>query len=125
MLSLRIHLEPSAFIAPSESIMYAKSKKSRRKDWDLMHEGAETEQEKNLSDRKKSLLKLFQAMSVRPRRDKVVKDVDSALAFTQEKKPVVKEKQTKEVVGEGEEAEEVEAEGEELTGNQLSVIYQK
>ncbi|KAG8862978.1 DNA helicase rad5 [Tulasnella sp. 330] len=125
MLSLRIFLEPSAFITPSESIMYAKSKKSRRKDWDLMHEGAETAQEKNLSDRKRSLLKLFQAMSVRPRRDKAVKDVDSALAFTQEKKPVVKRGKTTEVVGEGDEVEEVEAEGEELTGNQLSVIYQK
>ncbi|KAG9037341.1 DNA helicase rad5 [Tulasnella sp. JGI-2019a] len=124
MLSLRIYLQSSAFITPSESIMYAAGK-SRRKDWDLMHEGAETAQEKSLSDRKKSLLKLFRAMSVRTRNNKAVTDVDSALAFTQEKKPTMKDKGAKEVVGEGDEAEEVEAEGEELSGNQLSVIYKK
>ncbi|KAG8950664.1 DNA helicase rad5 [Tulasnella sp. 424] len=128
MLSLRFYLRPSAFINPSASLMY---RHSRPKDWDLMPEGAETAEEKNLSERKRSLTELFDALSLRPRYKKATDDLDSALAFTKEKKgkassSSVKGKQKAvEVIGEGEDAEEVELEGEELTGQELNAIYKK
>ena len=79
-----------------------------------MPEGAETAQEQALSERKKSLQGLFESLSLKPRQKKSVSDVDSALAFTKDKKPVLDSPakgKAKEVIGEGEEAEEVEVEG--------------
>lgn len=128
MLSLRFYFVPNAFINPSASMMFSSS---RGKDWDLMPEGAETSHEKAITDRKTSLVGLFEALSLRPIRRKGPPDVEAALAFTKEKKsdgsiPKGKGKAAAtEVIGEGEEAEEVEVEGEELTGNQLNVIYKK
>lgn len=128
MLSLRFYLRLSAFINPSASLMY---QHSRPKDWDLMPEGAETAEEKNLSERKRSLTELFDALSLRPRYKKATDDLNSALAFTKEKKSKASSSSVKgkqkavEVIGEGEDAEEVELEGEELTGQELNAIYKK
>ncbi|KIO28801.1 hypothetical protein M407DRAFT_229387 [Tulasnella calospora MUT 4182] len=128
ILSLRFYLRLSAFIKPSASLMY---QRSRKKDWDLMPEGAETAEEKNLSERKRSLGELFDALSLRPRQQKATDDLDSALVFTKEKKPKGSSSSAKgkqkavEVIGEGEDAEEAELEGEELTGQELSAIYKK
>lgn len=96
-----------------------------------MPEGAETAEEKNLSERKRSLSELFDALSLRPRYKKATDDLDSALAFTREKKSKASSSSAKgkqkavEVIGEGEDAEEVELEGEELTGQELNAIYKK
>ncbi|KAG8924089.1 DNA helicase rad5 [Tulasnella sp. 417] len=128
MLSLRFYLRPSAFIKPNASLMY---QRSRTKEWDLMPEGAETAEEKNLSERKRSLSELFDALSLRPRHQKPSAELDSALAFTKEKKPKGSSSSAKgkqkavEVIGEGEDAEEAELEGEELTGQELNAIYKK
>ncbi|KAG8979771.1 DNA helicase rad5, partial [Tulasnella sp. 427] len=127
MLSLRFYLRLSAFISPSASLMY---QQTRSKDWDLMPEGAETAEEKNLSERKRSLSELFEALSIRPRHRKAVDDLDSALAFTKDKKrkdaSSAKGKQKAvEIIGEGEDAEEAELEGEELSGQELNAIYKK
>lgn len=105
--------------------------RSRTKDWDLMPEGAETVEEKNLSERKRSLSELFEALSLRPRHQKATDDLDSALAFTKEKKHKGSSSSAKgkqkavEMIGEGEDAEEAELEGEELTGQELNAIYKK
>lgn len=103
--------------------------RSRVKDWDLMPEGAETAEEKNLSDRKRSLNELFDTLSLRPRHQARSTDLEAALSFTKETKrdsaTMKGKKKATEVVGEGEDAEEVELEGEELTENELGAIYKK
>jgi DNA repair protein RAD5 len=127
IVSLNVYVRPSAFVAPSTSS--AKPSDTRKV---VFNEGQETLQEQQLRERKMALLKLFDAVGLRPKASKKrgvttpegeLKHED-VLKMTQ--KPPSGEPKGKrvEVVGDGEEVEVEDEEGE-LSENQLDVIYRK
>lgn len=102
----------------------------------MFDEGAETAEEQQLRERKQALLKLFEAVNLRPVRGSGVlgkkKDVElshdevlkMAEVLTQSQTPPPKPQGVrKEIVGDGEEVE-VEP-GEDLDQNQLAMIYNR
>ena len=102
----------------------------------MFDEGAETAEERELRERKQSLLKLFDAVNLRPVRGSGVlgKNKDTELShdevlkmaevLTQSQAPSPKPQGVrKEIVGDGEEVE-VEP-GEDLDDNQLAMIYNR
>ena len=102
----------------------------------MFDEGSETAEEQELRERKQALLKLFDAVNLRPVRGSGVlgkkKDVElnhdevlkMAEASTQSQSPPPKPQGArKEIVGDGEEVE-VEP-GEDLDENQLTMIYNR
>ena len=102
----------------------------------MFDEGAETAEERELRERKQSLLKLFDAVNLRPVRGNGVlgkkKDAElshdeilqMAEALTQSQAPPSKPQGVrKEIVGDGE-VVEVEP-GEDLDENQLAMIYNR
>lgn len=102
----------------------------------MFDEGAETAEERELRERKQSLLKLFDAVNLRPVRGSGVlgKKKDTELShdevlkmaevLTQSQTPPPKPQGVrKEIVGDGEEVE-VEP-GEDLDDNQLAMIYNR
>jgi len=120
VLSLRTYMLPAAFHKPC-SVLHDNE---RRTWWD---EGKQTMDEKILSERKASLLRLFDIVSLRPVRTSQASrsddlgDLDAGASINKTKG---KEKAA-EIIGDDEDAEEVELEGEELDDPQISLIYRK
>lgn len=117
VLSLRAYMLASAF-RKSRSIIHDNEHKTW---WD---EGKQTPDEKVLSERKESLLRLFDVVSLMPvrtsRATRSNKTEDSAAGVKTKGKG-----KAAEIIGDDEDAEEVELEGEELDDQQVSLIYRK
>lgn len=132
ILSLNIYIRAAAFATPSTS----SSSQSKRKL--VINEGQETAVEQMLRERKESLMKLFDAVSLRPDVERNIKDKkqtselqhEDILAMTQSggrkgsSDNLTQGKPRTEIVGDGEEVEIDEDDGE-LSENQLDVIYRK
>jgi DNA repair protein RAD5 len=121
LLSLRAYLRPHAFIKSTASHEDDHSK--------ILHEGAETTIERQLRERKSSLLKLFDMVGLRPRHSGTNQTRDDVHEIQEESKPIQKAsvRIKKELIGEGEDMEEVEVEddGEELDRKDIDLIYRK
>ncbi|KAJ7110331.1 DNA repair protein RAD5 [Mycena crocata] len=89
----------------------------------MFSEGAETLDEQTLRERKASILKLFDVLSLRPQAGANFTSNEEIHEEALKKMAQRKSKKVTEIVGDGEEIE-VE-EGEELTENDLDMIYQK
>jgi DNA repair protein RAD5 len=123
IVSLGVYLCPSAFKplnVPSQT----------EEKFDMYIEGKESIEEEALRERKASLLRLFDAVGLRPRRGnkvhlKAEKSKQSMHSDAMDKlsqRPAPSKSGKKEIVGDG---EEVELEGEELGENDLDVIYRR
>ncbi|PVG03217.1 hypothetical protein CPB86DRAFT_723782 [Serendipita vermifera] len=121
LLSLRVYLQPQAFIKSTTSHVDDGSK--------ILREGDETTVERLLRERKTSLLKLFDLVGLRPRHSGFTQSEDKAHETQSARKPVQGgvTRVKKELVGEGEDMEEVEVEddGEELDEKDIDLIYRK
>lgn len=120
VLSLRAYLLPVAFCKPRLIL----DDNEHTTWWD---EGKQTFDEKFLSERKESLLRLFDAVSLRPVCTSQANRVDG-IGDLEAGACAVKMKgkgKAAEVIGDDEDAEEVELEGEELDDQQVSLIYKK
>lgn len=102
----------------------------------MFNEGAETVEEQELRERKQSLLKLFDAVNLRPVRGNGVLGKKSDVELSQDEiltmaeasaqspaPPLKPQEVRKEIVGDGEEVE-VDP-GEDLDENQLTMIYNR
>ena len=129
VVSLSVYILAKAF-KPSNTRQEADHKRP------MFDEGAETAEEQELRERKQALLKLFEAVNLRPVRGSGVlgkkKDAElnhdevlkMAEVLTQSQTPLPKSQGArKEIVGDGEEVE-VEP-GEDLNENQLAMIYNR
>ena len=128
IVSLSIYLRFSAFKPPDTSASMSTITSAKEKNNMMFNEGKETFDEQVLRERKNSLLKLFEAVGLKPRAgadfvkqcyksDKELHE-EAIKDKTQAKKPPKIE-----IVGDGEEVE-VE-EGEDLSENELNMIYKK
>ncbi|OJA20678.1 HLTF/DNA helicase [Rhizopogon vesiculosus] len=121
IVSLSVYVRASAFKPASIS--------AEEPPKNMFNQEQETQDERTLRERKTTLLSLFEAVNLRPRRESRVqgdrntekKSDDTVKQLTQHPGGT-KQKKT-EIVGDGEEVE-VE-EGEELSDNELDVIYKK
>ncbi|KAI0073947.1 hypothetical protein K474DRAFT_1648766 [Panus rudis PR-1116 ss-1] len=123
IVSLNVYIKSSAF------------KPISRHDDDqpktMFSEDRETETEQTLRERKGALLRLFDALNIKPRkgtssakRRKGELDADDLALLAQRPKNKGKQTIKKEIVGDGEEIE-VEADGDDLSENELNLIYKK
>jgi DNA repair protein RAD5 len=120
VLSLRAYMLPAAFRKPRQML----DDNEHKTWWD---EGKQTADEKILSERKESLLRLFDTVSLRPVRTSQASRADN-VGDLETGACTVKMKgkgKAAEVIGDDEDAEEVELEGEELDDQQISLIYKK
>ncbi|KAF7965066.1 hypothetical protein HWV62_690, partial [Athelia sp. TMB] len=123
IISLSVYMLPSAFAKP----LSANGNLQQHKN--MFEEGQESQDEQNLRERKSSLLKLFDAVSLKPQvgpdlskfKDKSDSEMhaEDVKKMTDTSKP--KAAVRTEIVGDGEEVE-VE-EGEDLSENELDTIY--
>ncbi|TFK56768.1 hypothetical protein OE88DRAFT_1650222, partial [Heliocybe sulcata] len=128
IISLSVYMRASAFQAPSIS--------SREPVKAMLNEGQEYQDEQSLRERKTALLRLFDAIGLRPRRGNAGrstgKHVEASLSDSDLKqasqRPGGNARPSKpkrvEIVGDGEEIE-VEGDEEELSEDQLNVIYNR
>lgn len=125
IISLSVYMLPSAFAKP----LSANGNLQQHKN--MFEEGQESQDEQNLRERKSSLLKLFDAVSLKPQvgpdlskfKDKSDSEMhaEDVQKMTDASKP--KAAVRTEIVGDGEEVE-VE-EGEDLSENELDTIYKR
>ncbi|THV06582.1 hypothetical protein K435DRAFT_645293 [Dendrothele bispora CBS 962.96] len=119
MVTVDIYLLPSAFTE-------AKTTRSDDRPTFYFNESAETQEEKNLRERKSAVLKVFEVVGLRPQAGVNLGGLKSDAELKQEASEILsqpKAKKVKEYVGDGEEIE-VE-EGEEVSKNDLDTIYKK
>jgi DNA repair protein RAD5 len=113
IVNLSVYIQASAFKPPNS---LATDREGNAKV--MFNEGQETEVEQSLRERKVALLKLFDALNLRPSVGQAQPtEVDESMVTRPKKHTKI------EIVGDGEEIE-VE-EGEELKHNDLDMIYQK
>ena len=125
IISLSVYMLPSAFTKPSSAHSNSQQPKN------MFEEGQESQDEQKLRERKSSLLKLFDAVSLKPQvgpdlskfKDKSDNEMhaEDVKKMTDTSKP--KAAVRTEIVGDGEEVE-VE-EGEDLSENELNTIYKR
>ncbi|KAF8338153.1 P-loop containing nucleoside triphosphate hydrolase protein [Cantharellus anzutake] len=134
ILRLKVYMLPVAF--QSSLFMLGLDSSSSNPEKSSWHEeGKETLDEQILRERKVSLLKLFDAVNMKPTRSnrnrlgkQAVVPLCEGLGVAMSSGSKVQPRSSgkaKEVIGDEEDAEEVEVEGEELTDQQVANIYTK
>lgn len=126
IISLSVHICTSAFIRASST---PDSTKQAAKN--VFNEGQETQDEQILRERKSSLLKLFDAIGLRPRagadfskyQDKSDSELHAGTVKKLTQAHTTKQAIKTEIVGDGEEIEVEESE--DLSENELDMIYKR
>lgn len=122
LLSIRAYLSAGAFEKPDNTISDDHPQ--------MFNEGSETATEKNLRERRSSVLKLFELVGLKAQMAAPALDAKGATHTFKgkvEQPPKTKKSARKEVIGEGEDAEEVEVDDDEevLQDAELDLIYRK
>lgn len=118
LLSIKAYLSSAAFAKPDITVVDDHNQ--------IFNEGSETATEKNLRERRSSILRLFELVGLKARVEASKLEVDQP-KDKKDQPPKSKKPPKKEIIGEGEDAEEVEVDDYEevLQDADLEMIYKK